>query len=277
MGVTPGDFHYLDYLLLFAVIGFASGYASGLFGIGGGILRIPLFVLLFPLFGLHGPDEMHVAAATSLALAVPAGVLALRKQMALGNFDPVYFRGWAIGLGVGVVLGIFMAPYVSSFFLKLLFVAFLLAMAVYFGLVPDRVTLLRQPPTGLPRFLISGGIGTYVVMIGIAGGSAATPVMKACAMPLTRALAIGSGTSMIVSCLGTGGGIWNGWGAPERPDWCLGYVDGLVFLAMLPGVILATPWGVSTAVGMNQQWLKKIYAVFLLLIAGVMVFHLANG
>lgn len=271
------EFRYLEYILVFIVIGFISGYASGLFGIGGGILRIPIFVLLFPPFGIHGEMEMHVAAATSLALAVPAGILALRKQMKLGNFDLAYFQKWAIGLSVGVLIGIFLGPYVSSFILKVLFVIFLIIMAIYFGLIPDTVCVCQKPPTGLPQFLLSGSIGAYVVMIGIAGGAAATPVMKACSLPLTRALAIGSGTSMIVSSLGTAGGIWNGWGIPGRPDWSLGYVDGLVFLAMFPGVFLATPWGVLTAHHMSKALLKKIYAVFLVIIVAVMIFHLANA
>ncbi|MEM1060237.1 MAG: sulfite exporter TauE/SafE family protein [Verrucomicrobiota bacterium] len=275
----PGEeFQYLEYLLIFALFGLVSGYASGLFGIGGGILRIPIFVLIFPAFGIHGDVEMPVAAATSLALAVPAGYLALRKQMKLGNFDPAYFRSWAIGLTVGVLIGITAGPYVSSFALKICFLVFLLAMAVYFGLVPDHVVVCRQPPTGLPQILLSGSIGAYVVMIGVAGGAAATPVMKACSLPLTRALAIGSGTSMIVSALGTAGGIWNGWGVPGRPDWCLGFIDGIIFLAMFPGIYLATPWGVATGHRLDKQWLKRIYAVFLLAISVVMVAHLlASG
>jgi len=275
--VDGEEFRYLEYILIFAALGFLSGYASGLFGIGGGIMRIPIFVLLFPPFGIYGSLEMQVAAATSLALAVPTGILALRKQMALGNFDPAYFKRWAIGLTAGVLVGIFLGPYVSAFALKILFIVFLFAMAIYFGLVPDKVVICQEPPGGVPQFLVSGGIGAYVVMIGIAGGSAATPVMKACNMPLTRALAIGSGTSMIVASLGTAGGIWNGWDVPGRPDWSLGFVDGIIFCVMLPGVLLATPWGVATAHRLNKQILKRIYAVFLVIIAGAMIYHVATA
>ena len=37
---------------VFALVGLGSGFVSGLFGIGGGIVRIPLFVYLLPLFGV---------------------------------------------------------------------------------------------------------------------------------------------------------------------------------------------------------------------------------
>ena len=70
----------------FALVGLASGFASGLFGIGGGIVRIPIFIYLLPLFGVAHPVLMHVAVGTSMALVLPSAVASTRKQLALGKF-----------------------------------------------------------------------------------------------------------------------------------------------------------------------------------------------
>lgn len=271
--MDPSDFRLTEYLAIFFLLGGIGGFASGLFGIGGGILRIPFFALLFPVFGIHGHMEMHVATATSLALAVPSGMLAIRKHRDLGNFDPAFFRTWALALVIGVLIGLGISRFASTVFLKIAFILFLLAMAIYFGLVPDRVVVSKTAPTGLPKGVLSAFIGAYCVTIGIAGGSLATPVLKLCSMPIARALAIGSGTSMVVSAVGTLGGIWNGWEVPGRPSWTLGYIDLLVFLVMLPGVIFVTPLGVAWANKLDQQRLKRVYAVFLLIIAAVMIAH----
>src|SRR5690606_22977460 len=118
---------------------------------------------------------------------------------------------------------------VSTEFLKSAFIIFLLLMAVYFGLIPERYVLARRPPRGVMQKVLSSLTGAYCVMIGIAGGSLATPLLKMCSMPVTRALAIGSGTSMIVAAAGTMGGIWNGWSIAGRPNWAIGYVDMVVF------------------------------------------------
>lgn len=47
--------------IVFAIAGLVIGYLSGFFGIGGGILRIPVFLDLLPIFGVAHPVLMHVA------------------------------------------------------------------------------------------------------------------------------------------------------------------------------------------------------------------------
>lgn len=272
--VDLADLRLVEYCLVFAVTGAVSGFASGLFGIGGGILRIPIFAVVLPLFGVHQGVEMHVAAATSLALAVPTGVMALWKHWKLGNVDVGFLRTWAVGLTVGALAGIWLAPHVSSEALKGAFIVFLALMAIDFAVVSDRFVLAKAPPGFGGAFLASAGTGAYCVMIGVAGGSLATPILKACSMPMARALAIGSGTSLVVATLGTAGGIWNGWGIAGRPDWCLGFVDGIVVATMLPGVLLATAPGVALACRMEPTTLKRCYAGFLALMVVVMVGHL---
>src|SRR5215831_14780137 len=82
----------------FALVGLASGFSSGLSGIGGGIVRIPIFVYMLPLFGVPSPVLMHVAVGTSMALVLPSALASTRKQVALGNFDLAFFRTWAVGI-----------------------------------------------------------------------------------------------------------------------------------------------------------------------------------
>lgn len=275
--MPPDDFRLIEYLLLFAVIGAASGFASGLFGIGGGIMRIPIFVILFPLFGIHGLHEMQVAVATSLSLAVPSAIISVRKHTRLGHFDTAYFRTWAIGLVLGVLVGIFVGPHLPQLALKMAFLVFVILMIVYFGFLPEKLMLAQNPPTGLPKMGLAGGVGAYCVSIGIAGGSFAAPLLKLMGAPMTFALGIGSGTSAVVSAVGMLGGIWNGWGVADRPAWALGYVDMLIFAVMLPGAVLLPSLGVGLAHGMNPLVLRRIYAGFLVLIAGSMIAHLVTA
>ncbi len=63
-----------------ACIGLISGLASGLFGVGGGIVMVPSMVLL-----LHVP--MKTAVGTSLAVIIPTAIVGAWKHYHQGNVD----------------------------------------------------------------------------------------------------------------------------------------------------------------------------------------------
>lgn len=272
--MPPDTFSYTEYLIYFGIAGFASGFVSGFFGIGGGFIRVPIFLVLFPFFMVHGELVMHTAAATSLALGIPSGIMSLRRRLKAGSFDWSYFRHWAVGLAVGSLIGVAFFPYVPSLVMKSIFLGLLVIFALYFGLVPDKLVLAKQPPRGIPRVLLSAGISSYTVMSGVGGGSSCSFAMKVSSMPLQAALGMATASALLINIIGATGCMITGWGAPNLPPWSAGYVDGIVFAAMLPGVLLASGWGAKASLGMDKQRLKRIYGVFLILIAGFMAYQL---
>src|ERR1700736_3336356 len=118
---------------MFGLVGLFSGFVSGLFGIGGGIVRIPIFIYLLPLFGVAHPVLMHVALGTSMALVLPSAVASTRKQLALGNLDLAFFRTWALGIFIGVLIGTALLPYASTEVLQVVFALFMLTVGGYEG------------------------------------------------------------------------------------------------------------------------------------------------
>jgi hypothetical protein len=82
-------------LLLILILATGVGVCSGLFGVGGGVLLVPLIVLLFAF-------DQHVAQGTSLvALVLPVGLLAFL------NYANAHEVNWKVGLLImpGVFLG----------------------------------------------------------------------------------------------------------------------------------------------------------------------------
>jgi uncharacterized membrane protein YfcA len=258
----------------FVGIGLVSGYLSGLFGIGGGIVRIPVFIYLFPLFGIANETLMHVALGTSVALVVPTAVTATRKQVKLGHLDFGYYRLWAVGVFIGVCAGLAILPHVSTDILKLIFIGFLVVLGIYVGFVKDTVVIANQPPTGATKLGVATSIGCAAVLTGTGGGALTTPTLKAFSVPMKTAIAMASATGLVVGMVGTIGFIFHGWDIPGRPSHSLGYVDLPVFLAMLPGTLFAVPLGVRTNDALSQVWLKRIYTLLLFVIAADMSYRL---
>ncbi len=122
--------HWITYVLSLLAAGIVSGFASGLFGVGGGIVRIPLFLYLFPVFGVHASVVMHLSAGTSLTLAIPSSISASRAQYKAGNIDLSFLRTWIPALVLGVILGLVVMRYVSGRFLIQIFAFLILAVSV---------------------------------------------------------------------------------------------------------------------------------------------------
>jgi uncharacterized membrane protein YfcA len=110
-------------ILKLAAIGTAAGAFSGLFGVGGGTIIVPLLIFWF------GYGE-RLATGTSLAAIVIIAILAAGLHGAYGNVD--VSKGLLLSLPavVGIVLGTATQQRLPERALSLFFAALLVAVAV---------------------------------------------------------------------------------------------------------------------------------------------------
>jgi uncharacterized protein len=106
-----------------ALIGTVAGMFSGLFGVGGGTVIVPLLVLWF------GYGE-HEATGTSLAAIVVIAAFGVAFHGAYGNVD--VGKGLLVGVPAvgGVVIGTALQQRLSGRTLLLMFAALLVAVAI---------------------------------------------------------------------------------------------------------------------------------------------------
>ncbi len=110
--------------LLLALFGiFVSGVLSGLLGVGGGLLMVPILVMIL------GKD-MHVAVATSLAIIVPTAIAGVLVHSAAGRVDVRLFLICACFAVAGGILGSWLVGSVSAAVLRRLFAVVMLIVAV---------------------------------------------------------------------------------------------------------------------------------------------------
>jgi uncharacterized membrane protein YfcA len=105
------------------LIGLAAGFISALFGVGGGIVIVPLLLLV-------GGFEIRAASATSLAaigITAAAGTITYAVH---GDVEPVYAALVGVPAALGALGGTTLAQRVPVRTLSLLFAALLVAIAI---------------------------------------------------------------------------------------------------------------------------------------------------
>src|SRR6202048_731053 len=99
-------FSELVWLAVAAVAaGVVTGILAGLFGIGGGIVVVPVLFELFRIFGVPQEVRMQLCVGTSLAIIVPTTVRSYRAHRAKGLVIAAVMRSWAVPAVVGVAAG----------------------------------------------------------------------------------------------------------------------------------------------------------------------------
>jgi uncharacterized membrane protein YfcA len=90
-------------LLIFGGIGLVAGVGSGLFGIGGGVIIVPLLIYFQGL-------EAKVASATSLiAMILPVGILGVWQYFKAGIVNSTHIK-----IGIAISLGMFFGAFFGS-------------------------------------------------------------------------------------------------------------------------------------------------------------------
>jgi uncharacterized membrane protein YfcA len=108
----------------FLVAGFVSGIVSGMFGIGGALILIPILTYFFNF-------TQHQAQGTSLmVLLPPIGLLAAIQYYKAGYVDVGAAIWIAIGLFVGAWFGAFGAIKMSNVMLQRAFAVFIILVGI---------------------------------------------------------------------------------------------------------------------------------------------------
>ncbi|MBF0306901.1 MAG: sulfite exporter TauE/SafE family protein [Alphaproteobacteria bacterium] len=263
------------FALVLLATGLIAGVVAGLLGVGGGIVIVPV---LFHLLGLAGVDpaiKMHLAVGTSLATIIPTAITSMRAHARRGAVDHDLLRLWAPAVFLGVVAGTALAAFwAKGTVLTAVFATVALLVAANMAIRPEPRPVVGGLPGRWAQWALAMVIGGFSAMMGIGGGTLGVPILSAFAYPIRRAVGTASAIGLIVSLPGTIGFVAAGLGHDGLPFGSLGYVNLVGVALIVPASILTVPLGAKLAHSMPVAWLRRAFALFLLLTAGRMFYGL---
>jgi uncharacterized protein len=257
----------LQMLVLLMAIGAFAGVLAGMLGVGGGIILVPSFFYAFQTLGYNSPQLMQICLATSLATIIVTSARSVLSHNKKEAVDWEILRGWAPGIVLGALLGVLVAASLRSVTLQAVFGGLALLIGLYMATAQAHWRLGDEMPKGLRRLSLSPALGFLSVLMGIGGGSFGVPVMTLYGVPIHRAVATAAGFGVIIAVPSVLAFLLLQVDPATRPPFTIGAVNFVAFFVTITMTLITAPIGVKLAHAMNPKPLKRVFAVFLTLVA----------
>lgn len=258
---------FLPMLALILVIGAVAGVIAGLLGVGGGIVLVPSFFFAFEGLGYGTEGLMQICLATSLATIVVTSVRSVMGHNKKGAVDWEILRAWAPGIAIGAALGVVAASGLRNEVLMGIFGVLGLSVGLYMAFGRAEWRLGNQMPGRVGTAVSSPILGFLSVLMGIGGGSFGVPMMTLFGQPIHRAVATAAGFGVIIAVPAVIGFLLTTGEGANRPPFTVGQVNLVAFVAVIAMTLITTPWGVKLAHAMDPKPLKRVFAVFIMVMA----------
>ncbi len=262
----PETLLLIQMLLVLLSIGAFAGVLAGLLGVGGGIVLVPAFFYAFQTLGYDGPQLMQMCLATSLATIIVTSVRSVHSHNKKGAVDWEILRGWAPGIAVGAVLGMLVVSQLRSTTLQAIFGILALIVGLYMSFGRSEWRLGLMMPKGPLRLVLSPLVGFMSVLMGIGGGSFGVPLMSLFNTPIHRAVATAAGFGVVIAVPAVIGFLLVDM-QMDVPPLTIGAVNLIAFFVIIAMTLLTAPLGVKLAHSMDAKPLKRVFGVFLILVA----------
>jgi uncharacterized membrane protein YfcA len=251
-------------LIIYLLIGAIAGFAAGLFGVGGGLIIVPILYIVFTQMHYDPSIIMHMALGTSLATIIVTSISSVSAHHKKGAVLWQVFRNLAPGLALGAFLGAGIADYLSGQGLQLLIGCFAIWVAFkMFRGAGVAVDPQRRMPSAPMQLAAGGGIGIASAIFGIGGGSLTVPYLNRHGVVMQKAVATSAACGLPIAVAGALGFMWFGKQADVAVPNTIGYVHIYAFIGISVMSFITAKLGAKVAHMLSPEMLKKCFACLL--------------
>ncbi len=261
-------------LIIYLLIGAIAGFAAGLFGVGGGLIIVPILYIVFTQLNYDPSVLMHMAVGTSLATIIVTSISSVLAHHKRGAVLWAVFRNLAPGLVIGSFIGAGIADLMGGQQLQLVIGAFAVWMAYrMFKGAKTTVDPTHHLPSAPLQTLAGGGIGIASAIFGIGGGSLTVPYLNRHGVGIQNAVATSAACGLPIAIAGAIGFMWFGANEPTNIPNVIGYVHIYAFIGISVMSFITAKFGAKVAHTLSPVMLKRCFASLLLTVGSYLVYQ----
>lgn len=246
-------------------IGCIVGFLAGFFGVGGGVILVPVLLFFFATQSIDASINTHLAMGTSLFIVIFASFSSALKHKKQGN---VFWKGVLfIGISsiISAAIGTIVAASISGEVLQKFFALAVLTVSLRLFFEKTKTEATGDfNPSRIRLVIIGVTVGFLSALTGIGGGVFSIPLMYFLAnFPIKRAIGTSSATVIITAFTAVIGYALNGYGNVHLPAYTIGFVDYLHAIPLIIGTVIMGPFGAAAANKTSSLMLRRLFATYL--------------
>ncbi len=261
----------LNFIIL-AGTGIIAGFASGMIGVGGCFIMVPVQYWLHVSTGLDSTLAIRIAFATGLAVTLPTVTSSAIGHHRRGAVDWKTAVPMGLAAMLGAVSGGTIAAWLPGQILRIFFAVLVILMAIRMVWDIQECDVCPARKSLIILLLLGFGIGNITGLAGVGGGVVLIPILV---ILLHYPVHIAVGTSAACLIFSSAGAVityvWHGIGVVGLPPYCLGYVDLIQWGILVCTTIPLSMIGVKYAHQCPACTLQKFFAVVMFVVGILML------
>ena len=243
------------------------GFMAGFFGIGGGLIMVPILFYIFSFVGIEQAFIMHLAIGTSFSIIIPTSIISTMTHMKFKAVDFSIVKTFGVFVAIGVVLGTIFAVSLKTSSLVLFFSIMTMLFSIYFLTAKEKINPTPRKINLIYRVVCGFLSGFLSAPMGIAGGVINTPILKMFGYPIKVAIGCSAAVGFIIALIGAIGFAVSGSYLNINVPLSLGFINIPTFLIFVPITMFMAQIGARTVHKFDKRLIGKLLGIYLLIIS----------
>tara|TARA_Y100001958_G_C21173947_1_gene505151 strand:+ start:239 stop:1024 length:786 start_codon:yes stop_codon:yes gene_type:complete len=256
-----------------AITAVPAGFAAGLFGIGGGLITVPILFYIFGSFGIDQSYLMHLAVGTSFSIIIPTSIVSVLTHKKHGSVDFNVIKNYGSFVISGVILGTIFAAYMKTKTLLIFFSTVVFILGTYLLLLQNNVKEIKKK-FGLFSKIICGFVSGFIsAPMGIGGAVMNVPILRYFGYPINKAIGSAAAIGFIIALFGAVGFLLSGTFMNTNLPYSVGFINIPTFLIFVPITTFMARIGANAAHRINKTKLQRLFGIFLYIVGTVFLYR----
>ena len=264
---------YIFFALVMALTAIPVGFSAGLFGIGGGLISVPVLYYIFGALGLSNDYLMHLAVGTSFAIIVPTSISSVLAHHKFKAVDFNIVKTYGLYAILGAILGTIFTSTLKTEQLILFFVIVTFFLGVYLIFLKEKKIESNLNFKTYYKIFFGFVSGFISAPMGIGGAIMNVPVLKFFGLSINRAIGSAAAVGFLIATTASIGFLITGNYKEINAPLSVGFINIPAVLIFVPITIFMAKLGARTVHNIDKKLITKLFGLFNLLVSTRLFFE----